>query len=367
MPARPADAAQLPAGGLQIGKLLAVPADYLDCGTPLGTVAIADLLGSLAAFEHLTAGSCPTPVDAALYRLSGCTVLLDRYFPLVATLDAGSRTAFYQHVQRVGLHPGLDLHLQGEEAQGYSQQVPADVRALVAGQLVELFFYRPDLLAALLARPRHIWLYTSPRAFAQGGGVAGGDYDPATERLQLVLARLYEGYFADLPGVSPFIHELGHLLDCAELDPDAVTPSRRQRSRRHRGEVGSGLLPGLRHADGALFLPEARRRFLAGKRLEAQRYRRCRAGDDADPPIGHPYVFQTDGEFLAGHLELFLRTPHYFALRNPTLYSAFSLVFGQDPRQARASDFAFYVQENQRAYAPGHGQLDALGLTLPIA
>jgi hypothetical protein len=357
------DAARAPGRALAIGDLRLEPGDALDCGAPLGTVAVADLLATLLAFDDLTGGSCPTPLDAGLYRLTGATSLLERYFPVVLSLDSAGRAAFYQQVLRVGLHPGLDLHLQGEDGRDHSQHVPADARALVAGQLVELFLYRPELLEAILAAPRHIWLYTTPRAFVQDGGVAGGDYDPATGRLQLVLARLYEGYFGELPGVAPFIHELGHLLDDLTLDEvGPVAPDVGHVPRRR--EAATGLPPGLRHADGPLYSPEARSRFLRGKQLEAARYRRCCAGDNTDPPVGHPYVFQTDGEFLAGYLELFLRTPHYFARRNPLLFSAFTLLFRQDPRRARARDFAFYVEENQRAYAPGNGPLSDPGLTL---
>ena len=90
-------------------------------------------------------------------------------------------------------------------------------------------------------------------------------------------------------------------------------------------------------------------------------------GADAVAPVGHPYVFQSDGEFAAGFLELFLRTPHFFAAQNPTLFEGFVALFGQDPRRARPADFAFYVLENGKAYAPGHVPLSAPGITISDA
>jgi len=69
---------------------------------------------------------------------------------------------------------------------------------------------------------------------------------------------------------------------------------------------------------------------------------------DGDPlSIGHPYVFQNDTEFIAGHFEMFFRNPHYFAHMNPDLYQGFALLFRQDPREAWEQDFPFYIQQNR--------------------
>jgi hypothetical protein len=135
----------------------------------------------------------------------------------------------------------------------------------------------------------------------------------------------------------------------------------------------AGLLPGLSPSDGAIYTPAARRLFLKGKRLELQRYLRHHAHpsiyqDSAargePPPIGHPYVFQNDTEFIAGYLEMFFRNPHAFAEQNPDLYEGFMELFRQDPRRAWAADFPFYVDQNRKFYASGQ-RAWAPGLTLP--
>ncbi|HNP74617.1 MAG TPA: hypothetical protein PKK15_26085, partial [Kouleothrix sp.] len=125
-----------------------------------------------------------------------------------------------------------------------------------------------------------------------------------------------------------------------------------------------GLLPGMRPSDGACYTPRARELFLAGKRTELERYNRRRAGasGDADLPIGHPYVFQNDTEFIAGYLELFLRSPHAFAAMNPTLFGGLAALLGYDPRGAWAADFRFYIDENRRYYLGGQ-QPPPAGLT----
>src|SRR6185369_2342072 len=99
--------------------------------------------------------------------------------------------------------------------------------------------------------------------------------------------------------------------------------------------------------------------------LELERYRRRMAGDrHGELPVGHPYVFQNDGEFIAGYFELFWRNPHAFAAQNPSLYHAFALLFGQDPRQAWPRDFPFYIEENRAFYQSGQ-PLWPTALTLP--
>jgi hypothetical protein len=106
--------------------------------------------------------------------------------------------------------------------------------------------------------------------------------------------------------------------------------------------------------------------FLKGKRLELERYNRLVEGEPpADPlPIGHPYVFQSDTEFIAGYFEMFFRNPHYFAAQNPDLFQAFALTFGQDTRTAWAQDFPFYIEQNRGFYLSGKRPAKA-GLTLP--
>jgi hypothetical protein len=204
------------------------------------------------------------------------------------------------------------------------------------------------------ASPRRIWLYTTPRAFTEGGGVAGGCYSPAKECLQLVLSRLYEGFYQPSPGVAPFLHEFGHMLDHFDAGSARQGPS-------------NGLLPGMRPSDGAIYSPEARELFLRGKRLELKRYNHLLEGGSAsgeELPIGHPYVFQNDTEFIAGYIEMFFRNPHYVARQNPDLFGGFASLLRQDPRQGWEADFPFYVEENRRFYLDG-GRPWPTRLTIP--
>jgi Mlc titration factor MtfA (ptsG expression regulator) len=165
-----------------------------------------------------------------------------------------------------------------------------------------------------LSTPRG-WLYTTPEAFKREGGQSGGNYDADKGCIQLALSQLYEGFYDKTPGVAPFLHEFGHMLDHFD---------------------SRGVLPGMHPDDGDIYTPEAREAFLKGKQLELERYLRLheRGYTQGDPlPIGHPYVFQNDGEFVAGYFEMFFRNPHYFADLNNDLYQGFALLF----RQTRAS------------------------------
>ncbi|HYN87364.1 MAG TPA: zinc-dependent peptidase, partial [Ardenticatenaceae bacterium] len=210
----------------------------------------------------------------------------------------------------------------------------------------------------LLGTPRQFRLYTSGLAFAEDGRVAVGEYDPKTGRVGLLLSRLFEGFNGPTPGVAPFLHELGHMLDYFDAARGVAS--------RH----GSGFLPGMRPEDGDLYTPEARALFVQGKRLELERYLRLwhgRGTPSTPLPIGSPYVFQNDSEFLAGYLELFFRNPHYFAAQNPDLYQAFVSLFRQDPRRSWVEDFPFYVEENRDFYLRAPRRPPPPGLFLPAA
>src|SRR5262249_49914517 len=83
-----------------------------------------------------------------------------------------------------------------------------------------------------------------------------------------------------------------------------------------------------------------------------------------DPmPIGSPRVFQCDHDFIAGYLEMFFRTPHYFAAQNSTLYEAFCILLHQDPREYLPYDFSQYVDHNRAAYAASV-DLPPVGITV---
>lgn len=321
-------------------------------------VSVADLVRCAARYVALTGTPNPAQLPALLFDACADPWPLTHYFPLVATQPDAQRAEQFARVRAVAVHPHLDLRLVGEHQRDLTAEMPASARWLAAGHLVEVLGERQDILAAFLSAPRHFRLYTSAAAFAHDGGVAGGDYDPARERVQLGLGRLFEGFGDQYPGVAPFLHEFGHMLDAF----DAATG---------RMGHGTGLLPGLTPADGVLFDAAARQLFIAGKSLEARRYEAARVQRDRAPalaelPIGHPYVFQNDGEFLAGYLELFLRTPHRFARLNPDLYGAFSRLLRQDPRPTWPNDFAHYVRENEAAYQPGR-PVGSPGITIPAA
>lgn len=320
----------------------------------LPAVEVATLADWTARYATLTGSANPAQLPAILFDATGDPWPLVHYFPLARAAGDPERGAFFAQVAELAAHPGLDLRLMGERRRDLTAQMPPSTRWLVAGHLVEVLGQRRDILGAFLSQPRHIRLYTAPAAFSDDGGVAGGDYDPAHERIQLGLSRIFEGFAGPMPGVAPFLHELGHMLDAFEPATG-------------RMGAGRGLLPGLSPLDGQLYDAEARRLFIAGKALEARRYG-ARVGGDATPdeplPLGHPYVFQNDGEYIAGYLELFFRTPHRFFRLNPQLFGGFAQLLRRDPRSAWPDDFAFYVTENEAAYARGRRVAPA-GISVP--
>ena len=297
------------------------------------------LQSASAKFDSLTNGQCRPQAAALTFDSTGDLRALDRYFPIVRILDDAD--SFYQLVQHIAHHPNFDLQLIGANRMNLTTQMPASVRHLVAGHLVEVFFFRRDILARFLSSPRHFQLYTTPEAFQKDGGVSGGCYNPSRECIQLVMSRLFEGFNGVTPGVCPFLHELGHMLDAFDSGSGSM-------------KRGEGLYPGLRVSDGDIFTPQARILFLQGKRLELTRYLSRQSGDFSQPiPVGHPYVFQNDGEFAAGYLEMFFRNPHYFAAQNADLFMAYVELFGYDTRRAWTEDFPHYVNANRSFYASG--------------
>lgn len=339
---------------LQIEQLTFGLDDTLDCG-PAGMLPARSL--AEAAEEHAQSYGGPhSPQLAALaYRLSGEPAAMDGYFPLLATLDEAGRARFRRLTRAVAVLPTFDLRVYLADGTPLSDDAPADVLYLAAGQIVEVLFYRPDLLACLFWTPRHFWLYATPDVYKRDGGVAGGCYHPGHGAVMMLLARLYEPFYTPRPGGAPFVHEFGHMLDY--FDP-----------RRGALPASTGLLPGMRPSDGAIFTPQARVNFLEGKRLEMQRYMRYVEGNavPGEPhPVGHPYVIQNDTEFIAGYLEMFFRNPNFFAAQNRPLFEGFAAVLRQDPRRAWPEDFPVYVADNRKAYQEGVQHRFRMGLTLP--
>jgi hypothetical protein len=340
-------------GGLELDSQPLPSDEILDFGAPVGPVPVRDLARAVVAHTRLT-GACHAQLAALAYT-AGARRALDWYFPLTRALELDELAEFDRLVAELVRHPGLDVRLIGEGRADITAELPADSRAIVAGHLAEIFFYRRDILDRFLGTPRGFRLYATSQAFKADGGVAGGDFSPEKECIQLLLSRLYEGFSGPTPGVAPFLHEFGHMLDFFDAGSAGMGRS-------------EGLLPGLSPSDGAIYTPEARRLFLKGKRLELERYLRhhdtLTIPPGEPPPIGHPYVFQNDTEFIAGYLEMFFRNPHAFAEQNPDLYEGFMELFRQDPRRAWAADFSYYIDENRRFYASGQ-RAWAPGLSVP--
>jgi hypothetical protein len=322
-------------------RLSDVPAsDSIDCGPEVGVVSYEAMAGEARRVADMTAGECQPQVAALVFAVTGNARALDHYFPLARVLAGAAREAFDEQRRAIAAHPNFDVRLLDERGQGQAAGDPAGARQIVAGHLAETFFYRRDVLDRLLSAPLRVRLYTTPAAFKADGGEAGGSFNPARGMVQLLLRRLYEGFYDEWPGVAPFLHEFGHLLDFF----DAAT-GRMGRSR--------GLLPGLSPSDGALYTPEARRLFLHGKRLELERYQAVSKRQAGPLPVGHPYVFQNDSEFCAGYFEMFFRNPHYLARLNPNLHAGYAALFGYDPRLCWPQDFPFYIEQNQAFYNSG--------------
>lgn len=304
-------------------------------------------------FDQLTNGQCHPQTSALNFDITNDPRALDPYFPIVNMLSETQVSSFYQLVQHIAQHPHFDLQLIGANKINITDQLPNSVRWLVAGHIAEIFFFRQDILARFLHTPRHFQIYTTPEAFHQDGGVKGGCYNPTRQCIQLVMSRLFEGFNDGMPGVCPFLHEFGHMLD--HFDAGIGSMKRAE-----------GFYPGLRVSDGDIFTPKARDLFIKGKRLELSRYLARQTGDSSQPlPIGHPYVFQNDGEFAAGYLEMFFRNPHYFAAQNPDLFAAYQELFGYDTRNAWQEDFPHYVRANKSFYTSGQKPSKA-GLSIPV-
>ena len=328
---------------LEVGNISLRFEEGLNLEGSLGEVSVEWIVQAAQQILRMTHDHCPLQFGALVFAVTGKYRGLDFYFPITQMLTEPEIDQFYHLAQRIAQHPHFDLQLIGEQRVNLTAQMPPSIRQVVAGQIAEVFFYRDKILEKFLASPRHIQLYVNARAFEQDGGASGGDYDPQRESIQLILARVFEGFFGETAGVCPFLHELGHMLDHF----DAGT-----------GKMGQseGLLPGLSPRDGTLFNPRARKLFISGKRLELDRYlsryHKISKGSDL-LPIGHPYVFQNDGEFIAGYFEMFFRNPNYFASQNQDLYAAFMELFGYDPRNAWKQDFPFYINQNREFYFSG--------------
>jgi hypothetical protein len=352
---------------------LSIPLDeVIEFAAPVGSTRVRDLMLLYYFLPGLS--SSRAQLAMLVFAATRRPYALNPYFPLTKTLDKIGQQNFYRLAGEIILQPNFKVGLvvwKRKTIEGtlnidkswdsvevkptvgvhYLSPLVAEIVFFVACHIAEIFYYRRDILDRLLKTGFEIRLSTSAGAFKQDGGVAGGNYDPERGRIQMMLSRLFEGYNDKSPGVAPFLHEFGHLLDHFDTT---------------EGELGKskGTLPGMRPEDGTLYDAEAHELFLKGKTLEWERYMKLSADGyrEGDPfPIGHPYVFQNDTEFIAGYLEMFFRNPHYFAAQNPDLYESFRLTFRQDPRQFWEEDFPFYIQQNQTYYRGLQRPPDDLG------
>lgn len=254
---------------------------------------------------------------------------LQHYFPVIGWLDVSLRERWITLYRTYLITtPFTILYIGTTRA-----PAPLAIRALIVGHLVSCFIHRPDVLVALFHTKPTFHICADARSYARIGGVGGGCYDERAHCMMLEAARLYEGYWQPIPGVCPFLHELGHLLDGVQ----------RRISGGHRC-IG----------DPPLLTDSQRTGWRRGKHAEVQRYRTYQqAGTIVErAPLGHPYVFQTDGEFLAGYWEMFWRNPHAFCSHTPLLYDALTAYVGHDPR-AYTTDYPGYVHGNRAFYAAG--------------
>lgn len=326
----------------------------LDFSQHFGEVDVEELahqLGKYGGGHPLTQPIVPQ-LGALIYDVTRVPSAMSMYFPITNTLNEADTDKFYATIQSIVDNANFELHVWDADSTDITSSAPPSIAFIIAGQIVEIMFFRRDLLYQFFRGQRVFNVYITELAFRNDGGVGGGCYDPNTNSIKLVASRLYEGFFELIPGVAPFLHEFGHMLD--HYHPHSRTL-----------DFARGLLPGMYPQDRALFTEEAREKFLAGKRLELERYNRVRIArprHKKDMPIGHPYVFQTDGEFIAGYLEMFFRNPFYFAELNPTLYESLLLLLKQDPREYVIRDFDGYIKQNREAYISKHQNIPEAGL-----
>ena len=133
---------------------------------------------ALQRYEQLTDRQCQPQPAALNFDLSGDVQSLNHYFPIVKMLSASEINAFHQLVQHIAQHPNFNIKLIGKDRADITDKLPNSARHLVAGHIAEIFFFRQNMLARFLHTPRHFQLYTTPEAFKQDGGIAGGCYNP---------------------------------------------------------------------------------------------------------------------------------------------------------------------------------------------
>ena len=326
--------------GIKIGDDIRI---YLDepliiKGLP-ESISVDVLVNEVRQMETLSFNACKPQLAYYVFAITRRTRYMESYFPLVKSLTKAQRRQFHEMVCKLLLSPGFDLQMGG----GDIVKVPA-TSYLVAGHIVEVFFYRPDILDLLMQGKLHIWLH-------KDGGVGGlkGCYDPKEGCVNLSLRALFSPFNQPTPWFSRFLFGFAHLLnhfDCLKLD---------------QSSKAFGWLPGMRlpnelspSPDGDIYTPGVRRAFNKGKQLEISCYQDLiQIGHLGALPLGQPHIFGDNREFLAGYFEMFFRKPHKFAATNPDLYKAFSMLLRQDLHQYWADYCPTYVEQADELYNNG--------------
>lgn len=132
---------------VQLGNLWLNMAGQLDFGHPVGQVSVAALTEAAGFYDRLTCGTCIPQLAALLFHVAGQAYAMNHYFPLTSVLKDDEIERFYQMIQTLLHHSGLDVRLMSERRVDITPQLPVEVAYLVAGQLAEIFFYREDILS----------------------------------------------------------------------------------------------------------------------------------------------------------------------------------------------------------------------------
>lgn len=272
------------------------------------------------------------PLAAHVFQITKELTSLAHFFPILDILDQSDRTSFRTRLNALLQSPLVSITYR--TAHGI-EVPPLIVRAIILAQIVSCFWCRAEIVDALCrTRPRFA-IFAHRQQYEQAGGVGGGCYIPDEHCIMLEVNRLFEGFYTPHPNVSPFLHEFGHMLDGTHM-----------------------RLNQLPHCQGRLPLmyDDEMNAWQRAKQLEVQCYTAWyhrRPPASGQMPLGHPYVFQNDGEFLAGHWEMFWRNPHAMAQRTPHLFAAFERYTNQDPRTWLSHDYTGYVEGNTAFYRSG--------------
>lgn len=272
------------------------------------------------------------PLAALIFQASKEFTCLAHFFPLLRSCSDETRGSFRQDLNALLQRPELQIVYVTDNG---PIPAPLVLRVLVSAQILCCFWQRKAVIELLMRSKPSVHLFANHALYTRAGGVGGGCYSVESHRIMLEASRMFEGFFTLHPNVSPFLHEFGHMLDGTHM-------------RTHQLPHCQGRMPGM----DATHIQQWRLAKATEYALYMAWYHH-RPPTHGQTPIGHPYVFQNDGEFLAGHWEMFWRNPHSMAAMSPALFSAFVAYTNQDPRTSLAEDYMGYVRDNVRFYHSG--------------